>query len=226
MPPNRFCHVVRRFSSGSYGPLAGVAHLSTLESRVPFINFFDGFRTSHEFQKIEVMDKEDIAPLVARKALAEFRRRALTPEHPVARGMAENPEHFFDHRELCNSYYDAVPAIVEKYMAEISKITGREYELFSYYGADDAERVIICYGFCNRSCPRSHRLPHRQRRKGGYGHRTPVPSVLSEAPPRCSAQDCKKIAVLDRTKEPGANGEPLYLDVKDASTDRKTLRLS
>ena len=106
--------------------LSAVAHLATLESRVPFINFFDGFRTSHEYQKIEVMDQEDIRPLVPMDKVAEFRNRALTPEHPEARGMAENPETFFAHREVCNPYYDAVPAIVEKYMGEISRITGRE----------------------------------------------------------------------------------------------------
>ena len=118
--------------------LSAVAHLATIESRVPFINFFDGFRTSHEYQKIEEIDQEDLRPLVDQKALSEFRARALSPEHPVARGMAENPETFFAHRESCNAYYDAVPAIVEKYMAEVSKITGRDYKLFSYYGADDA----------------------------------------------------------------------------------------
>ena len=105
--------------------LSAVAHLATLESRVPFINFFDGFRTSHEYQKVEVMDQEDIRPLVPMDKVSEFRSRALTPEHPVARGMAENPETFFAHREVSNPYYDSVPAIVEKYMAEISKITGR-----------------------------------------------------------------------------------------------------
>lgn len=126
--------------------MSAVAHLATIESRVPFINFFDGFRTSHEYQKIEEIDQEDIRPLLNQKALAEFRSRALTPENPVARGMAENPETFFAHREVCNPYYNAVPEIVEKYMNEISKITGREYKLFSYYGADDAERIIIAMG--------------------------------------------------------------------------------
>ena len=106
--------------------LSAVAHLATIESRVPFINFFDGFRTSHEYQKIEVINDEDMRPLINQKALSEFRARALSPEHPVARGMAENPETFFAHRESCNPYYDAVPAIVEKYMNELSKITGRE----------------------------------------------------------------------------------------------------
>ena len=126
--------------------LAGVAHLATIKSRVPFMNFFDGFRTSHEIQKIEALENEDLAPLIDQKALAEFRARALNPKTPVARGMAENPDHFFQHRESSNSYYDAVPAIVEEYMNEISKITGRKYGLFDYYGAEDAERVIIAMG--------------------------------------------------------------------------------
>ena len=126
--------------------LAGVAHLATIKSRVPFVNFFDGFRTSHEIQKIEALENEDLAPLIDQKALAEFRARALNPERPVARGMAENPDHFFQHRESSNTYYEAVPAIVEEYMNEVSKITGRKYGLFDYYGAEDAERVIIAMG--------------------------------------------------------------------------------
>ena len=126
--------------------LAGVAHLATIKARVPFMNFFDGFRTSHEIQKIEMLENEDLAPLIDQEALAEFRARALNPMNPVARGMAENPDHFFQHRESCNNYYEAVPAIVEEYMNEISKITGRKYGLFDYYGAEDAERVIIAMG--------------------------------------------------------------------------------
>ena len=126
--------------------LAGVAHLSTIKSRVPFINFFDGFRTSHEIQKIEMLENEDLADLIDQKALAEFRSRALTPEHPVSRGMAENPDHFFQHREACNTYYENVPEVVEYYMGKISEITGRSYHLFDYYGAKDAERVIVAMG--------------------------------------------------------------------------------
>ena len=126
--------------------LAGVAHLATIKSRVPFINFFDGFRTSHEIQKIEEIDSEALAGLLDREALADFRRRALNPDSPVARGMAENPDVFFQHREASNKYYQAVPEIVEGYMNAISKITGREYHLFNYYGAPDAERVIIPMG--------------------------------------------------------------------------------
>jgi len=127
--------------------LAGVAHLATIKSRVPFMNFFDGFRTSHEIQKIEALENEDLAPLIDQKALADLpSRTCLESENSVARGMAENPDHFFQHRESSNSYYDAVPAIVEEYMNEISKITGRKYGLFDYYGAEDAERVIMAMG--------------------------------------------------------------------------------
>ena len=126
--------------------LAGVAHLSTIKSRVPFLNFFDGFRTSHEIQKIEALENEDLAPLVDQEALAEFRQRALNPDAPVTRGTAENGDVFFQHRESCNNYYEAVPAIVEDYMNKISEITGRKYGLFDYYGAADAERVIIAMG--------------------------------------------------------------------------------
>ncbi len=199
--------------------LSAVAHLATLESRVPFINFFDGFRTSHEYQKIEVMDQEDIRPLVPMDKVAEFRNRALTPEHPEARGMAENPETFFAHREVCNPYYDAVPAIVEKYMGEISRITGREYKLFSYYGADDAERVIICMGSVTEAAREAIDYLNAKGEKVGmvsvHLYRPfSVKHLLAAVP-----ATCKKIAVLDRTKEPGANGEPLYLDVKDAFYD-------
>ncbi|MBO7458309.1 MAG: pyruvate:ferredoxin (flavodoxin) oxidoreductase, partial [Paludibacteraceae bacterium] len=121
--------------------LAGVAHLATIKSRVPFLNFFDGFRTSHEYQKVEAMDMEDLRPLVDYKALQEFRERALSPMRPEMRGMAENPDVFFAHRESCNRYYDGVADIVSDYMKEISKITGREYRPFNYYGAADAENI-------------------------------------------------------------------------------------
>ena len=127
--------------------LAGVAHLATIKARVPFMNFFDGFRTSHEIQKIEMLENEDLAPLIDQEALAEFRARALNPMNPVARGMAENPDHFFQHRESCNNYYEAVPAIVEEYMNEISKITGRKYGLFDYYGAAYALLFSAAYFF-------------------------------------------------------------------------------
>ena len=201
--------------------LSAVAHLATLDSRVPFINFFDGFRTSHEYQKIEAMDQEDLRPLVPMDKVEAFRERALTPEHPVARGMAENPETFFAHRESCNPFYDAVPAIVEKYMDEVSKITGREYKLFSYYGADDAERIIICMGSVTEAAREAIDYMNAKGEKVGmisvHLYRPfSVKHLLAAVP-----KTCKRIAVLDRTKEPGANGEPLYLDVKDAFYDAK-----
>ena len=196
--------------------LAGVAHLSTIKSRVPFINFFDGFRTSHEIQKIEKLENEDLAPLIDQKALAEFRARALNPMKPVARGMAENPDHFFQHRESSNSFYEAVPAIVEEYMNEISKITGRKYGLFDYYGAEDAERVIIAMGSVTEAAREAIDYLTAKGEKVGlvsvHLYRPFSAKHFLAAVPKTS----KRIAVLDRTKEPGANGEPLYLDVKDS----------
>ena len=195
--------------------LAGVAHLSTIKSRVPFLNFFDGFRTSHEIQKIEMLENEDLAPLVDQQALAEFRSRALTPEKPVARGMAENPDTFFAHRESCNPYYDAVPAIVEEYMNKVSEITGRKYGLFDYYGAEDAERVIIAMGSVTEAIREVIDHLTAQGEKVGlvavHLYRPFSAKHFLAAVPKTA----KRIAVLDRTKEPGANGEPLYLDVKD-----------
>lgn len=205
--------------------LSAVAHLATIESRVPFINFFDGFRTSHEYQKIEVINDEDMRPLINQKALSEFRARALSPEHPVARGMAENPETFFAHRESCNPYYDAVPAIVEKYMNELSKITGREYKLFTYYGAEDADRVIIAMGSVTEAAREAIDYLNANGQKVGmvsvHLYRPfSIKHLLAAIP-----QTAKRIAVLDRTKEPGADGEPLYLDVRSAfyGTDRNPL---
>jgi pyruvate-ferredoxin/flavodoxin oxidoreductase len=196
--------------------LAGVAHLATIKSRVPFVNFFDGFRTSHEIQKIELMEAEDLAPLIDQKALSEFRNRALTPEHPVARGMAENPDTFFTHRESSNSFYEAVPAIVEEYMEKISAITGRKYGLFNYYGAEDADRVIVLMGSASEAAREAIDYLTAKGEKVGlisvHLYRPfSVKHFLGAIP-----ATCKRIAVLDRTKEPGANGEPLYLDVKEA----------
>ena len=195
--------------------LAAVAHLSTIKSRVPFINFFDGFRTSHEIQKIEMLENEDLAGLIDQDALAAFRSRALTPERPVARGMAENPDVFFQHREASNSFYTAVPAIVEEYMNEISKITGRKYGLFDYYGAEDAERVIIAMGSVTETIREVIDYLTAQGEKVGlvavHLYRPFSAKHFLAALPKSA----KRIAVLDRTKEPGATGEPLYLDVKD-----------
>ena len=195
--------------------LAGVAHLSTIKSSVPFVNFFDGFRTSHEIQKIEQLDAEDLEPLLDRQALAEFRKRALTPDAPVARGMAENGDVFFQHREACNRHYEAVPEIVENYMAEITKITGREYHLFNYYGAPDADRVIIAMGSVTQAAQEA--IDHMVKN----GEKVGLVSVHLYRPFSAKhflaavPKTVKRIAVLDRTKEPGANGEPLFLDVKE-----------
>lgn len=195
--------------------LAGVAHLATIKSRVPFVNFFDGFRTSHEIQKIEALENDDLAPLIDQKALAEFRARALNPEKPEARGMAENPDHFFQHRESSNKYYEAVPAIVEEYMNEISKLTGRKYGLFDYYGAEDAERLIIAMGSVTEAAREAIDHLTAQGEKVGlvsvHLYRPFSAKHFLAAVPKTA----KRIAVLDRTKEPGATGEPLYLDVKD-----------
>ena len=195
--------------------LAGVAHLSAIKSRVPFVNFFDGFRTSHEIQKIEEMAQEDLAPLIDQEALADFRKRALNPDSPVARGMAENPDVFFQHREASNKYYNAVPEIVEEYMKEISKITGREYNLFDYYGDPEAERVIIAMGSVTEAIRETIDYLRSKGEKVGlvsvHLYRPFSARHFIAAVPKTA----KRIAVLDRTKEPGALGEPLYLDVKD-----------
>ena len=195
--------------------LAGVAHLATLKARVPFVNFFDGFRTSHEIQKIEMLEEKDLAPLIDREALAEFRARALNPERPVARGMAENPDHFFQHREASNPYYDAVPEIVEEYMDKISEITGRKYGLFNYYGDPEADRVIIAMGSVTQAAQEAIDYLMEKGEKVGivavHLYRPFSAKHFLAAVPKTA----KRIAVLDRTKEPGATGEPLFLDVRD-----------
>ena len=205
--------------------LAGVAHLSTIKSRVPFVNFFDGFRTSHEIQKIEKLDNEDLAPLIDQQALAEFRSRALCPEHPVMRGMAENPDTFFTHREVCNKYYEAVPDIVNEYMQEINKITGRDYKPFSYYGDPEAVNIIICMGSVSEATREVIDFLRAQGKKVGmisvHLYRPFSVKYLTAVLPA----SVKRIAVLDRTKEPGALGEPLYLDVVEALSDRKDLTI-
>jgi len=196
--------------------LGAVAHLSTIKGRVPFINFFDGFRTSHEIQKIEVWDTETLEGMVDKDAIAAFRARSINPEHPVLRGSAENGDIFFQHREACNKYYDALPAIVEEYMNKVNETIGTDYKLFNYYGAPDAERVIVAMGsFCD-VCEEVIDYMLAAGEKVGLVkvrlYRPFVASKLIEALPAT----VKKIAVMDRTKEPGALGEPLYLDVVTA----------
>ena len=195
--------------------LAAVAHLSAIKGRVPFVNFFDGFRTSHEIQKVEALDQEDLKPLVDMEALNGFRQRAMNPDKPVTRGTAENPDVFFQHRESCNDYYTAVPAIVEDYMNKISDLTGRKYGLFDYYGAKDADRVIIAMGSVTEAIRETIDHLTEQGEKVGlvavHLYRPFSAKHFLAAVPSTA----KRIAVLDRTKEPGAVGEPLYLDVKD-----------
>ena len=201
--------------------LSAVAHLSAIKGRVPFVNFFDGFRTSHEIQKIERLDAEDLEPLLDREALAEFRQRGLNPDAPVARGMAENPDVFFQHREASNGYYDAIPEIVENYIKEINRLTGRNYGLFDYYGDPDAENVIIAMGSVTEAIKETIDYLRTKGKKVGlvsvHLYRPfSARHFLSALP-----ASVKRIAVLDRTKEPGANGEPLYLDVKDVLYGRE-----
>lgn len=195
--------------------LAGVSHLATLKSRVPFLSFFDGFRTSHEIQKIEMIDQEDIRPLIDYEALQAFRDHALNPESPITRGSAQNPDIFFQAREASNSFYDAVPDIVENYMQEIKRLTGREYHPFSYYGAEDAENIIIAMGSATETIKETIDYLATQGKKVGllsvHLYRPFSAKYFLDAMPKSA----KRIAVLDRSKEPGANGEPLYLDVKD-----------
>ena len=199
--------------------LSGVAHLATIKTRIPFINFFDGFRTSHEIQKIEALENEDLAPLIDQEALAAFRDRALTPEKPVSRGMAENPDHFFQAREASNPFYDTVVDTVEDYMKEITKITGRKYGLFDYYGAEDADRVIIAMGSATEAIRETIDFLNAKGEKVGlvavHLYRPFSAKHFLAAVPKTA----KRIAVLDRTKEPGSNGEPLYMDVRDIYCD-------
>ena len=210
------------FCSGSVQEvmdLTAVPHLATLKTEIPFVNFFDGFRTSHEYHKIEIMEQEDIAKLVDPADVKRFRDRALSPERPMTRGTAENPETFFTHREACNAAYDKVPEVVEYYMQKISEITGREYHLFDYYGAEDAERVIILMGSATEAAREAIDHLVAQGEKVGmvavHLYRPFSVKHLLAAVPKTA----KRIAVLDRTKEPGAEGEPLYLDVKSAFYD-------
>jgi pyruvate-ferredoxin/flavodoxin oxidoreductase len=195
--------------------LAAVAHLAAIKTRIPFVHFFDGFRTSHEIQKIEEMDMADVSGLVDQKALAEFRQRALNPESPVLRGTAQNPDIYFQAREASNPFYDNVVPVVEEYINEMNKITGRKYGLFNYYGAPDADRVVIAMGSATEALREGIDYLTAQGEKVGlvavHLYRPFSAKHFLAAVPKTA----KNICVLDRTKEPGANGEPLYLDVKD-----------
>ena len=196
--------------------LAPVAHLAAIEGRVPFLNFFDGFRTSHEIQKVALWDYEDLKEMCDMDAVNAFRKRALNPERPVMRGSHENGDIFFQHREACNSYYEAVPAIVEKYMNKVNEKLGTDYKLFNYYGAPDADRVIVAMGSISDVAEEVIDYLTAKGEKVGLVkvrlYRPFSAEKLVEAIPASA----KKIAVLDRTKEPGALGEPLYMDVVTA----------
>ncbi len=195
--------------------LAGVAHLATLKSRIPFMHFFDGFRTSHEIQKVEVMDYEVFENLLDKKAIQAFRDNAINPHHPVTRGTAQNDDIYFQAREAQNKFYDAVPAIVAEYMEEISKVTGRDYKPFTYYGAEDATNIIVAMGSVTETIKET--IDHLV----ANGEKVGLLTVHLYRPFSAEyfmnvlPKTVKKIAVLDRTKEPGAMGEPLYLDVRN-----------
>lgn len=196
-----------------------IAHLSAIKSRIPVLHFFDGFRTSHEYQKIEVIDYEDLKELVDMDAVAAFRANALNPDHPQVRGTAQNPDIFFQTRESVNKFYDAVPGIVSDYMKKINEIAGTDYRPFNYYGAADAEKVIVSMGSSCEVIKETIDYMNANGQKLGlievHLYRPFVASAfLAEVP-----ATVKRIAVLDRTKEPGALGEPLYLDVKNVFAD-------
>ena len=196
--------------------LGAVAHLSAIKGRVPFLNFFDGFRTSHEIQKIEVLEYDDLAKLVDMDAVKAFRRNALNPDHPVTRGTAQNADIYFQEREVVNNYYNALPEIVEGYMQEITKLTGREYHLFNYYGAPDAERMIVAMGSVCETIEETIDYLMAKGEKVGLLTVHLYRPFSIEHFFKYIPKTVKKIAVLDRTKEPGSIGEPLYLDVKNA----------
>ena len=196
--------------------LSAVAHLTAIKSRIPFVNFFDGFRTSHEIQKIEVLEYDELANLVDWDSVEAFRARALNPNHPVTRGTAQNADIYFQERESVNKFYEAVPDIVEGYMAEITKLTGREYHCFDYYGAPDADRVIIAMGSVTDVCEETVDYLNANGQKVGVVKVRLYRPFSNEKLMKAIPASAKKIAVLDRTKEPGSAGEPLYLDVKNA----------
>lgn len=204
--------------------LALVAHLSTLEAKVPFLHFFDGFRTSHEVSKIDAIDYADMAKLLKTEYVDEFRRRALNPEHPQLQGTAQNPDIYFQNREAANKYYMATPAIVEKYMKQVSKLTGREYHLFDYVGAPDADKVIILMGSGADAAEETVNYLTRRGEKVGVLKVRLYRPFSAERFVRALPKTVKKIAVLDRTKEAGSLGEPLYLDVVTALSETGKLR--
>ena len=195
--------------------LAGVAHIVALKARIPFLHFFDGFRTSHEIQKIELIDEARLTAMLDRDALKTFRQKALNPEHPVTRGTAQNPDIYFQTREASNKFYNAVPDMVAEAMKQISEITGRDYKPFTYYGAEDAEQIIVAMGSVTETIKETIDYLVAQGKKVGlvtvHLYRPFSEKYFFDVLP----STVKRVCVLDRTKEPGSNGEPLYLDVKD-----------
>ncbi len=195
--------------------IAGIAHLASIKSRIPFLHFFDGFRTSHEIQKVEYFENEDMAKLLDFEAIQAFRDNALNPEHPVTRGTAQNPDIYFQAREAANKFYDPIPDMVEEYMQQITKITGREYHPFTYYGHEEAENIIVAMGSITATIKETIDYKLAQGEKVGlisvHLYRPFSEKYFMKVLPK----SVKRIAVLDRTKEPGANGEPLYLDVRE-----------
>jgi len=193
--------------------MGAVAHLSAIRGRVPFLHFFDGFRTSHEIQKVELLDYDDLGKLMDMDAIERFRKNALNPEHPCTRGTTQNPDIFFQQREACNSFFDALPGVVEGYMQEINKLTGKDYNLFNYYGAEDAKHVIIAMGSVCDTIRETVDYLNRQGQEVGllsvHLYRPFSAAHFLRALPKT----VERVAVLDRTKEPGALGEPLYQDV-------------
>lgn len=196
--------------------LSAVAHLAAIKGRIPFINFFDGFRTSHEVQKIAVWDYADLAEMCDMDAVRAFREHSLNPERPAMRGSHENGDIFFQHREACNSHYDALPAVVEEYMAQVNEKLGTDYQLFNYYGAPDADRVIVAMGSFNDVAEEVIDYLNAQGEKVGLIKVRLYRPFVTDKFVAALPQTCKKLAVMDRTKEPGAVGEPLYMDVVNA----------
>ena len=215
------CVLLASGSVQEVADIAPVAHLAAIKGRLPFIHFFDGFRTSHEIQKIEVLDYEDYGKLIDQKALKEFRDRALSPNHPVTRGTAQNSDVFFQNREASNKFYEDIVPIVEEYMNEMAKITGRKHSLFNYYGAQDAKYIIVAMGSVTETIEETIDYLNAQGEKYGlvkvHLYRPFSVKHLMEAIP----SSAERICVLDRTKEPGSIGEPLYLDVKAAFYDNE-----
>ncbi|MDU7966779.1 MAG: pyruvate:ferredoxin (flavodoxin) oxidoreductase, partial [Paeniclostridium sordellii] len=208
------CVLLASGSVQEVADIAPVAHLAAIEGRLPFIHFFDGFRTSHEIQKVELLENEDYAKLLNMEAVQEFRNRALSPNHPVTRGTAQNPDIYFQTREASNKYYNDIVGIVEKYMNQMSELTGRKHGLFDYYGAEDAKYVIVAMGSVTEAIEETIDVLNAQGEKYGlvkvHLYRPFSMKHFMDSMP----STVERICVLDRTKEPGATGEPLYLDVK------------